>query len=147
MRYGISLSLLTLFCFFTLPPVAHSDSKNVGMTPCRDYLKECFAYGGEERMSCYYETAGLSACAGSKISELLMKRWSLTPPEAAPDMKGLNFTGTQLVNPACLEKFDSSLSAWAVGSIEPEAKDAVLEDMKKFLETCQTKENQSLSFQ
>jgi hypothetical protein len=77
---------------------------------CTDLVKECFAYSGQERDTCFRASAEHTFCAGTEIGSLADKRgqFSLLNPDNG-DI-GPSFLGTQLIDRACLANFDNAWS-------------------------------------
>ena len=128
-------------------PVVHAETAKVAASSaCVDLVKECFAYGTEARSECFYRSSNHSSCRGSTLSEIVLKRWALTPSEAAPDNHTLNFVGTQLMNNDCVEQFDSRLSSWIVQASDVTTRnDSELKELSNFLSSCDSPDAASLS--
>lgn len=91
-------------------------------TSCDELVKECFAYSGAERESCFKAVSNHSFCNDTSAAALATKRSqfsSLTPPEEESD--GPSFIGQQLVDRPCVDNFDNAWSGALVkGSISEE---------------------------
>lgn len=83
-------------------------------TRCADLIKECFAYGPNERSTCFYTAAHHPFCNNTKLAELAMERWAISPVGPAPDDKTSALLGTELVDNACVDNFDNSWSSLMV---------------------------------
>lgn len=78
---------------------------------CDELVKECFAYSGAERESCFKAASMHSFCHETSAGDLATKRSqfsSLTPPEEDGD--GPSFIGQQLVDRPCVDNFDNAWS-------------------------------------
>jgi len=102
-------------------------------TPCVELAKECFAYSGNERETCFKAVSTHSFCRETKTGALAAKRAqfsSLTPPQ---DQDGPSFLGPNLVNRSCVENFDN---AWSVELIKGASNTEGYEGLEKILSKC-----------
>jgi hypothetical protein len=104
--------LLILLSAATLPYSASALASE--SHTCIELAKECFAYAGDARESCFNAVSGHPFCRETRTGQLAAKRAqfsSLVPPN---DQDGPSFLGPNLVNRDCLHNFDN---AWSVGLI------------------------------
>jgi hypothetical protein len=79
--------------------------------PCETLANECFAYTGLTKNKCFYDVGTHASCADSPLGELLLERWSVSTPGAVTAVGDRLLTGSTIVDGACVEQFDSSLSS------------------------------------
>ena len=77
---------------------------------CTDLVKECFAYSGGERDTCFKAAAEHTFCEDTQAGSMAAQRgeFSLLNPDGKD--VGPSFLGTQLIDPACLANFDTAWS-------------------------------------
>ena len=100
--------------FLIVGNFVHADVKNItnanSGAKCRDLIKECFAYGNDERAECFYVSGQHSLCENTDLGELSMQRWYASPSKN-PDLDaGPALLGPRLVDQACVANFDNQFS-------------------------------------
>jgi hypothetical protein len=87
---------------------------NENVERCTDLVKECFAYSGQERDTCFKTSAEHTFCNSTDAGALAGKRgqFSLLNPDS--NDIGPSFLGTQLIDRTCLANFDNSWSGLLV---------------------------------
>ncbi len=127
-RYLFETTLLTSLMVSAFATKAFADDD----ASCVELAKECFAYSGNERETCFKAVSTHSFCRDTKTGALAAKRAqfsSLTPPQ---DQDGPSFLGPNLVNRSCVENFDN---AWSVelitGGSNVEGYDALEKSLSK----------------
>jgi hypothetical protein len=117
-------TILPLFLLSTCISLTAGASEAVASerSNCDELVKECFAYSGAERESCFKAVSIHSFCHDTSAGDLATKRSqfsSLTPPEEDGD--GPSFIGQQLVDRPCVDNFDNAWSGALVkGSVTKE---------------------------
>jgi hypothetical protein len=87
-----------------------SDSAALQAQSCSDTIKECFAYTDAERDRCFKQAGDSPACADSLEGSLARRRAQFSPLLPSDSATGPSFLGPQLVDRACIAKFDSAWS-------------------------------------
>ena len=120
------VSVITLFCAV---PACHA----VEAQPCLDQVKECFGYTDAQRDRCFKRVAEAAECASSDVGVLARRRaeFSTLVPNDAPT--GPSFLGPQLVDRACIAKFDS---AWSGALVKGETSAETNANLLSSLERC-----------
>ena len=98
---------------------------------CAELIKECFAYGDDERSHCFYTAANHSFCSESPLAKIAMRRWELLPSGYSVEEGAHALTGPKLVDRQCIANFDST---WSAKLIKGELK---TEQLAQKLDECQ----------
>jgi hypothetical protein len=77
---------------------------------CTDLVKECFAYSGQERDTCFKASAEHTFCHGTEAGALAGKRGQFSLLNPDDTLIGLSFLGAQLIDRTCLANFDTGWS-------------------------------------
>ena len=101
--------------------------------PCVEQVKECFGYTDAQRDRCFKRSAESADCASSDVGTLARRRaeFSTLVPNDAPS--GPSFLGPQLVDRACIAKFDS---AWSGALVKGETSADTNANLLSSLERC-----------
>lgn len=107
-RNIIALSVMPLGVFVALAVSAYA-SPLKPQSDCAIQLKSCFALKGIQKSNCFYTTARLPTCQGSKIGKLALERWSLAVDstgggEIPPGLLG---PADEIIDSACVENCDT----------------------------------------
>ncbi len=95
---------------------------------CTDLVKECFAYSGQERDTCFKTSAEHTFCVGSDAGALAGKRGQFSLLNPDNNDIGPSFLGTQLIDRTCLANFDNSWSGTLVKGVPSKEVYAQLEN-------------------
>jgi hypothetical protein len=98
---------------------------------CSELVKECFAYSGQERDTCFDTSSKHSYCEGTETGALAATRsqFSLLNPDSGD--VGPSFLGTQLIDRACVANFDNAWSGVLIkGTQAPGEYNALLEELQ-----------------
>jgi hypothetical protein len=124
---------LLLLCTTTLLTCGVHHAFASERSGCDELVKECFAYSGAERESCFKAVSIHSFCSETSAGALATKRSqfsSLTPPEEDGD--GPSFIGQQLVDRPCVDNFDNAWSGALVkGSVSQEQYQALENNLRQ----------------
>lgn len=131
--------------FFQIASIAFLfalSTANAETSKCTDLVKECYAYGQQERSNCFYTAANHPFCANSKLADLIVKRWSMAPTTNAPADNYAALVGPELVDRECVNNFDGTLSGMLVnGALTNDA----IKSLNTQLDACRADQQIDLS--
>ncbi len=99
-----------LSCSCVLLSLSASSYASEDTERCTDLVKECFAYTGQERDTCFRASAEHTFCEGTDAGVLAEKRGQFSLLNPDNNDIGPSFLGTQLIDRTCLANFDNSWS-------------------------------------
>lgn len=123
MRTVIALFAVVTAVVCTDLTVASADSRSLGATGlgdnrpndrCAELIKECFAYNGNEKSSCFNVSAKHPFCVGTELGALAGKRWTMSPQTDFRDAPPA-LTGPQFIDGECIANVDSQWSGHLIG--------------------------------
>lgn len=74
---------------------------------CAQIVKECFAQSGIERSNCWYGSAHHPFCDGSKLGDLINKRWALDSSSIDDGEESHSLLGPEFIDHACVSNCDN----------------------------------------
>ena len=132
-RLSVVVEIIVLACFSA--QAAGRDMVQVPYDQCAELVKECFVESEVEQSNCFFSSASHPFCEGTKLGDLVLKRWTLSPEKSSVIEAPPGLLGPQVINGECLKNFDAKFSGMLIGGELTEDSitqtDAELENCKK----------------
>jgi len=123
-----SIIVIACACFM----VAANGHATTETSRCSELVKECFAYNGQERDTCFDTSSKHIFCEGTEMGALAATRsqFSLLNPDSGD--VGPSFLGTQLIDRACVANFDNTWSGALIKGAQSTADyNTLLEELQR----------------
>ena len=102
------LVLIALFTLLNIDTAAASDRHiptRGALRQCGTLATECLNADKHNRTACYYSSFTHPFCSGTRLGDLLRKRWEYSASNRASSQ------AARMISPLCVENFDASLSS------------------------------------